>query len=398
MKSLAGLAIIALLAIFGSRAFERKVHVPDLFRRLFSEGLIYLFAGVLLGPAVLGFIDNHLIERFSPVITIGLFWIGFLFGINLKFRDVKRLTPSVFLLTFGQACFVFVVVGALFFWFLKSHIDTAGTLAVVAAAVTLAACASSTSQSTLLRLSTDRRFRGDTAQHAVVTATLDDLPAILFTGLLTFFGHRSLVGLTVLPGIVWLALALALGLFGGWVIKILLERAESNPVRLLVVLGCLSIGGGLTAYMHLSPIFVGAAMGVSYVNFAARDEKVFSIVTRSESTLYVLFLILIGGMLKPSWENLLFFVPLYLGLRILAKLAGGALFRVRSKEGPKPSRLIGLALLSQGGMAIALAIHYRNLYASPVSDGVVTLVILGVAINQLFAAPLALWVAQRGRA
>ena len=397
MKSLVGLAIIALLAVFGSRAFERNVPLPLLIGRLYSNGIVYLFLGILLGPMWLGFINDNLIEKLSPIVSIGLFWIGFLFGINLKIRDMKRFTSRVYLLGFGQAIFTFAAVAVVFYVILDHTFAGAGPVAIAAATITLAACASQTSQATLLRLSRDRRFRGPNAQVATVTATLDDAPAILASGLLTFFWHQTQVGRTALPGFAWMALAVTLGVIGGGVIKLLLERSENEQELLLIVLGSMGIGGGLVAYLHLSPLFVGAIMGFAYVNLSERNGRLFRMVASFEGTLYVLFLVLVGSMVDLRWEYIALFAPAYILVRAIAKLGGVALFTVSGPGIPKTSRLVGFALLSQGGMAIALVIHYRNLYASPLADTIVTLVILGVLINEFYAAPLAQWVAGRGR-
>lgn len=397
MKSLVGLAIISLLALFGSRSFERKVNIPVFFKRFFADGMVYLIAGFIMGPALLGFINYDLITRLSPVITIGLFWIGFLFGINLKYKDLTRLSKSVLLVAIGQACVTFFLVAGGAWFMLKGLKGEVGAFAIAVSSLTLAACASGTNQSTLLRLSMARSFRGPTAQVATVSATLDDLPAIFITGLVTFFWHRTDAGQTNLHAMAWTLVACLLGLFGGMVINVLLKRADSEQSRLLIVLGTSAVGGGLAAYLHLSPIFIGMILGITYINLAERDEEVFEIAQRSESTLYVLFLLIVGSMFTIQIEYLIIFVPVYLLLRTAGKIAGGALFNIPESAGPKPSPLFGLALLSQGGLAIALVVQYAWLYRSPITDSIITIVILGVLINQTYAAPLALRVAKGDR-
>lgn len=397
MKSLIGLAIISLLALFGSRSFERKVNIPVFFKRFFADGMVYLCAGFIMGPALLGFINDDLVEKLSPVITIGLFWIGFLFGINLKYKDIKRLTQPVLLVAIGQAVvtFLFVATGAYFM--LRGLKGEIGSFAIAVSSLTLAACASGTNQSSLLRLSMTRTFRGPTAQVATVSATLDDIPAIFITGLITFFWHRTDAGQTDLHAMGWTLVALLLGISGGFIINVLLKRADSEQTRLLIVLGTSAVGGGLSAYLHLSPIFIGMVLGITYINLAERDEQVFEITQRSESTLYVLFLLLVGSMFKIQIEHLFIFVPIYLLLRTVGKIAGGALFSIPESAGPKPSPWFGVALLSQGGLAIALVVQYAWLYHSPITDSIITIVILGVLINQTYATPLALKVAKGGR-
>jgi Kef-type K+ transport system membrane component KefB len=397
VKTILGLILIAFLALFGSRSVERTFHIPDAFRRLFTGGVGYLLLGVVLGPSVLGFINDQVLLELSPVVTVGLYWIGFLFGINLKIKDLRRVQTSVYALTAGQSLITFLGVLLVAYLMLRGFSARIGMEAVVAASLTLAACAAGTSQGPMIRMAKDRRFRGPTAQVATVASTLDDFPGIIAIGLLTIFWHRSGPGLTTLPGVAWFGIAIFIGLAGGWVIRAIMERAESEQSRLALVLGAMALGGGITAYLHLSPIFVGVLSGLVYVNGTVRDDRVFLTVARSESTLYVLFLLLAGSMLHMQIEGVFVLTIVMLLVRTFGKTIGGMLFAPRVPAGPGPSHLVGLAMLAQGGLAIALAIQYRSFYPSPISDLIVSVVVIGVVINELVATPIAIRVAQRER-
>ena len=360
--------------------------------------MAYLLLGILLGPTGLAILDDRIVEKLSPVTTIALFWIGFLFGVNLNWRDLKKVQKSIFILAFGQSIFTFFLVALAFYYILLNHFEnTLNHQVLLAALITLAACASGTNQSTILRLIHDRRFRGPTARIAAVIATLDDLPAIIITGLLTFFVHRSFPHEILMPGLNWLAAAIALGLIGGAVMRLLLNRVPSDQVRLLIVIGCMAFGGGLSAFLHLSPIFIGAIMGAAFVNAGPRDEKIFRIVHQGESTIYVLFLLLVGSMLHIKDFNWLSLGLMYFTIRAILKILGNYLFMLPSQQigNLKPARLLGLSLLSQGGMALAIAVHYRSLYASPFADSIVAVIVCGVVVSELFSYPLALRVAAR---
>jgi Kef-type K+ transport system membrane component KefB len=394
MKSIIGLIIIGVAVIFGSRFIERPGAVSNFFKRFFAGGLAYLLLGVLLGPSGLAILDDRIIEKLSPVTTIALYWIGFLFGINLNWRDLKKVQPSVHILALGQSSFTFVMVALTFYFILTHRFQFAINQDVLAAAlVALAACASGTNQSTLLRLLRDRRFRGPTARIAAVTATLDDLPAIVICGVLTFVA--VIPGEAALAPLFKPAAAFVLGIGGAAVMRMLLKRVESDQVRLLIVLGCMAFSGGLSAFFRLSPIFIGALAGAVFANMGSRDERVFDIVHRTESTMYVLFLLLVGSMLYVNDLSLLWLGATYFLIRAAAKIIGNYLFLIplRRNNSTPPKRLLGLSLLSQGGMALALAVHYRSLYRSPFADSIVAVIVFGVFISELFAYPLALRIA-----
>ncbi|MCZ7585973.1 MAG: hypothetical protein M5R36_23095 [Deltaproteobacteria bacterium] len=242
-----------------------------------------------------------------------------------------------------------------------------------------------------------RGFRGPTAQLATVSATLDDIPGLIAVGLLACFWSPGVREASALAGLGWLGLSVVTGAIGGLVIILFLSRTHNDQTRLLGLMGALSVGGGLTAYLHLSPLFVGAVMGALYVNVSRRDDHVFNIVTRSESTFYVLFLILVGSLLQFRGEDLVLGMAVYLVVRIAAKAISGFLFLAPARNVERPSSLVGLALLSQGGMAIAMAAHYGAAENSVVAQSAVSIVILGVIMNELYGEPLAAWVVGRER-
>ena len=398
MKTLIGLFIIAVLALFGARVNPRKIPSSSSpIKAIIASGLIFLFIGLALGPQGLGFITEEVTNKLSSVVTIGLFWIGFLFGINFKGKDLKRLRRPVYMFAVGQSVFTFAVVFITGFLLIRYAQPSVGVFGAVAASITLAACASGTGQATLLRLRTDRSFRGATAQVATVTATLDDLPAVLAAGMLTFFWHTTAAGQTSLAGLGWMLVALSVSLFGAWAMRLLVVRSPNDKVLFLTVLGCMSVGGGLAAYLHLSPIFIGFVMGVILVNITIRNDRLFDILHRSEATLYILFLLLVGSMMRVDSVALIWLVALYVALRAAAKIIGVMLFRYHEENGMDASPLTGLALLSQGGMAVAIAFHYREMYASILGDTVLTMVLLGAAVNEMIASPLALWTVRRQR-
>ncbi len=395
MKSIIGLVIVGIVVIFGSRLVERPGAVSDFFKRFFAGGLAYLLLGVLLGPSGFSVFDENILTKFSPVTTIALYWIGFLFGINLRWMDLKKAQPSIYVLMLGQSLFTFFVVALAFrYIFSYSHLPMLGAQALVPALITLAACASGTSQSTIFRLINDKRFRGPVARVAAFTVSLDDMPAILICGLLTFFaqipGEPSLDPLLRPPA------AIFLGVGGGVILRSMLNSVAGGQTRLLIVLGGMAFGGGLAAYFHISPIFIGAIAGAAFANIGSHDEKVFTIVHQTESTMYVLFLLLVGGMFRIDNYMLPILGLAYFLIRAAGKVIGNYIFLAPARRYiNSPMPLFGLAMLSQGGMALAIAVHYRGLFPSPLSDAVFAVIIIGVFISELVAYPLALRVAAK---
>ncbi|MFC1662446.1 hypothetical protein ACFL3S_13500, partial [Gemmatimonadota bacterium] len=135
--------------------------------------------------------------------------------------------------------------------------------------------------------------------------------------------------------------------------------------------------------------FVSVVMGAVVANLSPDPDRVFRILQEWEKPIYVVFLILAGALLEfPTFWVL----PLglaYALIRAGGKLLGNvAMARIVPLPFPTPKRL-GLGLLPQGGISLAMAISavltYTGLTLGGVSavDFLFVVVVLGVIFSEL---------------
>ena len=80
----------------------------------------------------------------------------------------------------------------------------------------------------------------------------------------------------------------------------------------------------------------------------------------------------------------------YFVLRLLGKVVGVRAATLAFKpQYPVPGRL-GLGLISEGGLGIAIIVSYRLLHTSVVSDALVTIIIISVLIGEVIGPRLIL--------
>lgn len=387
MKLILAIALVTFLAVFGTRAIGKRI---PLTRHIQIPGRdLFILLGILIGPHFINLLNDEARVQLQPVIVIGLGWIGFLFGMNLEKRLLKRLDSGILEFTIGQSLVTFVVLLLGAHWLLSTFwqggLPDAG---LWAAAVTLAACGAGTAQGALLRLRSESWFRGSTARAIQISSTLDDLPALIAVALSAAYLHSyAATANRLLTSLNWLAVQIVLGAAFGYLLKALMQVSRQRDVHLLIVLGAIGLAGGIAGVLDLSPLFVCAIAGATFTNFARRESTVFPILRSSEFTIYVLFLVLVGCQWRPEIAGLLPLTIGFLLLRFIGKLGGGFLFN-RSALSESQAPLIGLAMLPQGGMAIALVVDFSRFHPSNLSDTLITIVIISMFAFGIVSTPL----------
>jgi Kef-type K+ transport system membrane component KefB len=391
VRLLVGLFVLGLVTLVGSKTLQARWRLPIPVKRLFDSGLIFLIVGMAIGPSGVRLVNESVLEQTGPIVVFCLGWIGFLFGVHLEARRLRRLSARMWSATLAESLITFgLVLGGAWVFFTFWCPDCQGsTEQKWAALITLAVCASGTAPASVFMLGDRPLFRGDIAQAIRVAASLDDLPGLLVFGFLFAMAPLNLFpALGPLSGVLWAVLSVVIGAVLGLLMRTLTQMAGDDQVNLLVLMGLVAFGAGAATFIHLSPIFVGAVAGVTFANTSGHKEVVFEMLARSEHTIYVLFLVLVGCEWRIESVNVFALTALYLAVRAFGKVGGGLLGAQLIKVNRGRQRLGGLALLGQGGLAIAMAVNYSHVYESPITPTVVTVLILGVIINELVG-PLA---------
>jgi Kef-type K+ transport system membrane component KefB len=127
---------------------------------------------------------------------------------------------------------------------------------------------------------------------------------------------------------------------------------------LILNLGALFLGAGLAVYFDLSLIMVAMAIGAWLTNsHSQRNEKSFEAIKKFTPPIYTIFFILVGARLKVDLLPQMGIIGL---LYLLGRTTGkwsGAYVGARLSGAPAAVRkYLGLALFSQAGVALGLAL------------------------------------------
>ena len=108
--------------------------------------------------------------------------------------------------------------------------------------------------------------------------------------------------------------------------------------------------------LGLSYLLTAVSMGAVVSNVATEHQHTFREIENVEWPFLALFFVLSGASLEPDGlVGSLYVVAAYVGLRVLARVIAGALGTKLSNM-PGDTRVLGLALLPQAGVALGLVL------------------------------------------
>lgn len=356
MNPLVGTLVLILLALLGTRFSFRSERVSQGPRLVFRTGIHFLALGFLLGPVGLGLLTTEATRHLSPLLALGLGWVGFHFGLQLDRRSLSHFRPAWHVLALGQAVAAFAVFlagGHLILGAAGLQGDVPTLLLLVASAT-----AAVTTPAGIAMVSSNFMAKGSVRDLLFFIGSLDAVVGIVALQV-TYAVYRPLPGVqapTPVSGLELVGVAAGLGLVLGILFLWLVRRRPAGEELVLYILGMCAFGAGAALQWGLSPLFVSMTMGAVVANGGPGRQRVFRILQRWEKPVYLTFLLLAGALLSVPGPWVLLMALGYALLRAVAKLVGAAAMALTvPMRFPVPRRL-GLGLVPQGGISLAMAV------------------------------------------
>lgn len=391
MDPLVATLVLILLALLGARFSFSTERVPAGPRLLFRTGTHFLFLGVLLGPAALAFLSADALTQLYPLLGLGLGWVGLLFGLQLDRETLRQFPLSFHVVAMGQAVLTFAVFAGAGLAATRG----AGLSEVEIDALLLAAAATAavSSPAGIAMVSSNFLVRGQVRQFLFFVASLDAVVGLLALQLTYGWLHRTpvMAGFDVGGMAFWSAADLALGLVCGILFLWLMRLRPGREELVLYLLGISALVGGAALQLQLSPLVAATVMGAVVANFSRDRARIYKALQQWEKPIYVVLLILAGAQVRfTTWWVLPLGVAYFL-VRALGKVVGSAVL-VRWVPLPfQAPRRLGLGLLPQGGISLAMALSLvlvlggagLEVYGHPAVDLLFAVIVVGVVLSEL---------------
>jgi len=315
----------------------------------------YILVGLLLGHSGLNILPSSLVDAFSPLINIALALIGFMVGGELKYEIFRRYGWQFFSILLCEGILAMVTVtGLVWFW--------TGNPAI---AILLGALSSATAPAATVDVLWEYKSRGPVTTTILAIVALDDGLGLILYGFAfavaqaLFTGSGISAGAVVLEPLREILSSLALGCAAGFLLDRLLSLIKKEEDRLVMNLGGVLLAAGLAILFDVSLIMTAMAAGCWLANTPNyRNEKSFETVKAFTPPIYTLFFVLVGARLKLSLLPQLGGIGLlYVLGRTSGKWIGAYLGARLSGAAATVRKYLGLALFSQAGVALGLALQ-----------------------------------------
>lgn len=372
---------LVIAAAFGGYhlSFRRIAGRRSRFSWLHLTGLEFLIIGLLLGPGFSNILDETTIANLSPFSGLALGWVGLLAGFQFEAALIRRFPPPFFLAVFLESGVTILFVFCCLYPLLPLFIPMSGSLHVIVALV-LSAAAACTSQSGLVVAGAGHTAAGNkTLRLLRYMVSLEALLPMALLVWIYFFrpgppGINSLVMALLLSAVLTAVLILY---------ALLLARRRSTDELALVIIGMTVLTSGAAVQVGFSPLPANFFLGLILVNLTREKEKIFGLLVSIEKPVYLVLLIFLGAQWQLSGFWIALPAGLYFMLRLAGKISGGWIAtRVVPGLYTYPG-LLGLGLLEQGGLALAILLDFQQRFSGPEVSAAVGFALAAIVLTQM---------------
>ncbi len=312
----------------------------------------YMLVGVILGEAVTGFIGNRDINFLTPFVDLALSFIGFGIGVELRIDRLRYLVRDIAYITATHTLFVTVLVGISIYLFTR---DLAITLLLSTIAI-------STAPAATVKVLWEYNAQGELTTMLYSLVAIYDIVTSLVFALAYPYVESILVGYSEITVILSSTLyhligSLIIGVIFGFILDTILGllHKESDMVWTLALANILITG--IAESFGFSTVLIAIIAGFIAVNLKGpEEEEIFQVVKYGVEPILILFFVTMGAHMRFEYFALIGITGiLYLVMRSVGKYVGSYIGGYLSGASYKVRRYVGLGLLSQGGLSLALA-------------------------------------------
>jgi Kef-type K+ transport system membrane component KefB len=381
MRTIITLALFLIVGFVGSRGLvSRATHRLPL-TGLFATGMEYFLLGILFGPRGLHLITRDVLVDLEPIVYLSLGWVGLLFGIEMSWTQMRKVSRLVYrLLLVDVAAFVVVFSSAAFFvigWAWPALSPSERLLSAFLFGITAAV-----SSPTVIAVVAQRLpARGPATNAVKVAGALSALfPLIAFGFLFVDVAGMGALG----QGALWWLFVNAVGLVLGFLMVLFTWGRTSDNEMLLLIVGTVLLIGGLCYLLQLSSLYIAMIMGFVVGNFSRKRDQVFRELHHIEKTMFVVFLVIVGAMVDfGRYTTVGVVTAAYVALRLLMKYAVTGTAAATCPDLREHGRRMGLAFSGQGVLAMAIALDFSLATRHSALSPTLTVVALAVLVNDV---------------
>ena len=334
----------------------------------------YLLAGLLLGPSVLGILNDDFLNSVSIISDAALGFIAFSIGNEFKISYFKRVGATPIIIATLESLFavVFVVLGL-------KLIGCDTTFSLV-----LGSIAAATAPAATIMVIKQYKARGPVTETLLSVVAIDDATALISIAIATALsGGSANTADLVLKPVIEIGGALVVGAILGFLFLVPLKHFKKDGNRLSIVIAFIFMGLGLSELCGFSSLLFCMSMGAIVANFSPDVNHIMKLSDRITPPIFMLFFVASGAGLKLSVLPAVGLVGvIYIVFRVIGKMFGASLGAIVCKSDKNIRKYLGPALIPQAGVAIGLSLAASSVVPEHATE-IRTVILCGTLIYEL---------------
>lgn len=338
----------------------------------------YLLAGLLLGPSVLGILNDDFLNSVSVISDAALGFIAFSIGNEFKISYFKRVGATPIIIATLESLFavVFVVLGL-------KLIGCDTTFSLV-----LGSIAAATAPAATIMVIKQYKARGPVTETLLSVVAIDDATALIMYSIsiaiaTALSGGSASTADLVLKPVIEIGGALVVGAILGFLFLVPLKHFKKDGNRLSIVIAFIFMGLGLSELCGFSSLLFCMSMGAIVANFSPDVNHIMKLSDRITPPIFMLFFVASGAGLKLSVLPAVGLVGvIYIVFRVIGKMFGASLGAIVCKSDKNIRKYLGPALIPQAGVAIGLSLAASSVVPEHATE-IRTVILCGTLIYEL---------------
>jgi Kef-type K+ transport system membrane component KefB len=386
MQAIYAFGLLILIAFLGARFITKRTSLSPV-NYFFFSGFVYIFLGLSLGRSGWDILSSSILTGLTPLVGLGLGWVGFLFGFQLEIKYLKRFPRKYITLSLMQFLFVFLSGGFVFILFLKLFYPQEQVYLFYGMGGALGLLLSVNSPTLLNMASRVIPQRGNYYYLARFLVSVSGFWGIAGLVLLLSFWHFPFFeSELVLKGAAFLLTGTLFPVLLGILFHQLTKKKTSEEQMLVYLLGLVFFVSGAAFYFNLPPLYLSMVLGITFSNLTKIHEKLYPLLLSTEKPLHIIFLILIGALWDVSLnQEIAVLVALMVVLRMLTYALPFPVFKLILNFPLRLPARFGFSFLSSGGIGVALAVSIKLAYPLLLTDIFITIALCGILIMEFLS-------------
>ncbi len=346
----------------------------------------YLLAGLLCGPALLGLLDQQVVEQLKLFDRSALFLIALEAGGELRLESIRK---QLWLIA-SSAVFQVLLGGLLMFtafWLVRDHIPFLQGLSPLSSAALIALVAMvsvAKSPATSVAVIVETGAKGPMRDYSLgVTIVMDVVVILAFTltRQLTLPLFHAGGESHLLQEVLLMLASISVGAACGLALILWMKRRQAHLH--LVLLGFCLLMVRLSHDLHLESLLVAVGAGFVIANFSDKGQPFIGALEKISLPIYLVFFGITGASLDPAvlarlWPLALFFVAVRMSGKWASNWTASRLCRAE----PSIRRQGWKGFLGQAGVSLGFAAIIADNVPQG-GDQVQDMIIAAVLVNQL---------------